>query len=121
MCENMSIVFKTKGIDVTGSLINNNMLSAYKNSLCSLAPPITPLIPESALIAVTKGSKNRLKRNGERGLLCWVPLDRLKKEEIILFVRTAALGLENNTLTHLIKGQSQTFQGYMSKNSTPPY
>jgi hypothetical protein len=77
------------------------MSSAYIKSLCSLAPPITPLIPESALIAAAKGSKNGVKRRGERTAR-WVLLVMLKKEESIPFVRAAVLVLEYNTVTYLI-------------------
>lgn len=80
------------GREVKGSDTTAKISSVYNNNLCSLSPPLTPLIPGCALTDTARTSKKMMNSYGLSEHPCRVPRFRLKKGEIIPFVITAALG-----------------------------
>lgn len=72
--EKVSILFRIMGIELTGSKISSKISSAYKNNLCSVPPPHTPLVPVSALRATANGSRNMVKSSGVSRSPCFRPL-----------------------------------------------
>lgn len=90
------------------------IIATKYHSLCSLPPASTPLILRLSLIDPTSGSTYTVKSNGKRGSPCQG--SRLKKGDVVPFVRTAAYGAYYNTFTHSIQKPSK----YTSNNPIPP-
>lgn len=68
----------------------SNISSAYKNNL-SWWPAVTHLIFELHLIAIARGSRTIVKRRGDSGHPCFVPLYKWNGEDIIPLHGTEAI------------------------------
>lgn len=71
--------------------------------ICFLPPAFTPLILESSLILIARGSKKIVNKRGLRLQPCQVDLEMLNNGDNIPLVMTAAFGPVYNVLTLLQK------------------
>lgn len=99
----LSIKVIRSGILVFRLVRKNIISSAYKDMQCSLPPIVMPDIPTCVLTAIARGSIASMKSNGDRGHPCRVDLHKLKGFEILLLVRTSAVGFVYSSRIHLRK------------------